>query len=354
MTKEIDSLGMEFEPVPVTPGTLVSMLDYDDKGLAGLSYKGDRFALTDRFTKSLAHELDVPYKVFDLFSPEEVMERAAKVCRGLQLRLTLDHRRRKVLGLTEKRGVPVPVRHIVRTLRDDHRLRELEYRDGVIEGRLDMGEGWEVPRDGEYRLNVRCRIPVDGCGSPEMNLSTWRLVCENGAVAEAPIFRTKMEIQDNDGGHFQRLLRSFSNPDGVELLQERMEQAASTRASVAELFKLENVIRKVVESGRDQTKLRDRLHQTAVSPCLRYGVTDLSKIGEKRRPLLPVDCSVSDLLNFASEIATHHADLLTDVRPLHGFAGALLAKGFDLEDLYPSTRPTSRFYLNDLALGRAA
>ena len=64
-----------------------------------------------------------------------------------------------------------------------------------------------------------------------------------------------------------------------------------------------------------------------------------------------MDCSVSDLLNFASEIATHHGDIVSDTRPLHAFAGTLLAKGFDLEGLYPSTRRASRFYVNDLALG---
>ena len=346
-----NEFGSQFDPVPVTPAGLVNLLDYDDRNLASLTFDGERYRLTDRFHRGLAKQLDVPYKVFNLFTPEEVMKRAAKVCGSLKLRVTLDRDRYEVLGLTERRGVPVPVRHVVSTLRGDHRIRDLRYKDGVVTGRLDLGDGWEVPNDGEYRVHVQCRVPVDGLEQPEMNLATWRLVCANGAIAEAPIFRTKLEIKDNDGGHFKRLVASFSNPEGVELLQERMGEAASTRASVGELLKLEAVIKRAVPSSHDQRLLRDRLHEVAENPCLRYGVTDLDRIGEKRRPLLPVDCSVSDLLNFASEIATHHGDIVSDTRPLHAFAGTLLAKGFDLEGLYPSTRRASRFYVNDLALG---
>lgn len=345
-----DSGSCRFIPVPCTPKQLVGMLDYGDKGIDALTYCGAKFQLTPRFHKSLAHELGVPYGVFKLFSPQEVMERAADVQPDLRLRLTVDAKDGKALGVTERRGVPVPVRYVVNTLGNDSRLRSMTYRDGVICADLNLGERWEVKNDSEYSIHVQCRVPVDGVGRPEMNLSTWRQVCENGAIAEAPIFRTKMEIKDNDGSHFARLLKSFSNPEGVELLQERMNQAAETRASVGELYALEEVIRKVVPAGHDQLVLRDRLHEMAANPCIRYGVTELGKIGQKRRGLLPVDCSVSDLLNFASELGTHHKRIISDAKPLHAYTGTLLAKGYDLEDLYPNTQRTSRFYLTDLDL----
>ena len=55
---------------------------------------------------------------------------------------------------------------------------------------------------------------------------------------------------------------------------------------------------------------------------------------------------MADLLNFASELQTHHADLLNPDFTLHAFAGTVLPKGFDLEDLYPNSLRTSAFYLN--------
>jgi hypothetical protein len=131
-----------------------------------------------------------------------------------------------------------------------------------------------------------------------------------------------------------------------------MTQAAETKASVGELYALEEVVRKIVPAGHNQLVLRDRLHEMALNPCVRYGVTELGKIGQKKRSLLPVDCSVSDLLNFASELSTHHAELLKPESTLHSFAGTVLSKGFDLEDLYPNASRTSAFYLDGVGFSR--
>jgi hypothetical protein len=225
---------------------------------------------------------------------------------------------------------------------------------GVLSALLDLDDPWDVPNDSTYHVRVRCRVPVDGVGMPDMSLATWRQVCSNGAVAEAPLFRTKMEIKDNSGEHFRRLLASFSNPSGVETLQERMCTAAGTKASVAEVVLLEGLIRRSVANTRNQMLLRERLDEISGNPCVRYGVTDLANIGQKKRPLLPVGCSVADLLNFASELTTHHADLLKPDSTLHSFAGTLLSKGFDLEDLYPNARRTSAFYLNGVDFSKEA
>lgn len=213
---------------------------------------------------------------------------------------------------------------------------------------LDLDEQWDVPHDVKYHVRVRCRVPVDGVGMPDMNLATWRQVCSNGAVAESPLFRSKMEIKDNSGEHFRRLPTSFSNPSGVEQLQRKMCDAVETKASVGELVFLEGMIRRSVANTRNQMLLRERLYEVASDPCVRYGVTDLSNIGEKKRSLLPVGCSVADLLNFASELTTHHSEILRESAPVMGFAGSILAKDFDLADLYPSTHNASSFYLNDI------
>ena len=124
--------------------------------------------------------------------------------------------------------------------------------------------------------------------------------------------------------------------------------------SVAVFVLLEGLIRRSVPNTRNQMLLRERLYEIAENPCVRYGVTDLSNIGVKKRSLLPVGCSVSDLLNFASELATHHADMLKTSAPLQAFSGTLLAKGFDLEDLYPSSRQAAGFYLDGISFDRAA
>lgn len=347
-------IGDRFEPISITPRQMVEALDCDETKINGLVIDRTTYKLSDRFYKTLAAELEIPYGVFGFFTPLEVMTRAAEKEPELPLRVTVDTAQDEALGLTLNKGVPMPVKYIEKVLHEDSRLKEVEYRNGVLSATLDLDEPWEIPNDSTYHVRVRCRVPVDGVNMPDMSLATWRQVCSNGAVAEAPLFRTKMEIKDNSGEHFRRLLVSFSNPSGVEMLQARMSAAAGTKASVGELMLLEGLIRRSVANARNQMLLRERLNDISDNPCVRYGVTDLANIGLKKRPLLPVGCSVADLLNFASELATHHADLLKPDSTLHTFAGTVLSKGFDLEDLYPNALRTSDFYLNGVDFSQEA
>ena len=343
-----------FEPVPITPRQMVEALDCDETKIKSLVIDNSAYKLSDRFYKTLAAELGIPYGVFGFFTPLEVMERAAAKVPDLQLRVTVDTEGRQALGLTQNKGLPMPINYIENVLHNDKRLTGVEYSDGVLSAMLDLDDPWDVPNDSTYGMRVRCRVPVDGVGMPDMSLATWRQVCSNGAVAETSLFRTKMEIKDNSGEHFRRLLASFSNPSGVEMLQERMCNAAETKASVGEVVLLEGLIRRSVANARNQMLLRERLNDVADNPCVRYGVTDLANIGQKKRPLLPVGCSVADLLNFASELGTHHSDLLKSDSTLQSFSGTLLSKGFDLEGLYPHTARTSSFYLNGINFSKGA
>jgi hypothetical protein len=343
-----------FEPVPITPRQMVEALDCDETKIKSLVIDNSAYKLSDRFYKTLAAELGIPYGVFGFFTPLEVMERAAAKVPDLQLRVTVDTEGRQALGLTQNKGLPMPINYIENVLHNDKRLTDVEYGDGVLSAMLDLDDPWDVPNDSTYGMRVRCRVPVDGVGMPDMSLATWRQVCSNGAVAETSLFRTKMEIKDNSGEHFRRLLASFSNPSGVEMLQERICNAAETKASVGEVVLLEGLIRRSVANARNQMLLRERLNDVADNPCVRYGVTDLANIGQKKRPLLPVGCSVADLLNFASELGTHHSELLKSDSTLQSFSGTLLSKGFDLEGLYPHTARTSSFYLNGINFSKGA
>jgi hypothetical protein len=188
-------------------------------------------------------------------------------------------------------------------------------------------------------------------GTPEATLATWRQICSNGAVAEAPLFRTKMEVKDSSGEHFRRLLTSFSNPRGVEMLHTRLVIANETKASVDEVHQVETLIRRQVRDARHQMLLCERLQEVADNPCVRYGVTDLGAIGERRRALLPTGASVADVMNFVSELNTHHSAILKNGDAANGLLGDFYAKNYDLEEMYPHTHPASSYYLRGLDLG---
>ena len=343
-----------FETVRITPRQVADSVVEDNGRFRGLAVDGEEYKPSHRFLKGLAQRMKVPLGVFELFTPLEVIHRAAERAPDLHLRLTVDREEHKALALIEDRGVPIPAGNIEIIMKDDRRLQEFDYHDGVITGRFDLGEAWDIPNDSKYGVHISTEVPVDGMGTPETTLATWRQICSNGAVAEAPMFRTKMEVKDNGGEHFRRLLRSFSNPRGVELLHERLLAANETKASVDEVYQAEMFIRRQVRDARHQMLLCERLQEVADSPCVRYGVTDLGTIGERRRGLLPTGASVADVMNFVSEISTHHGELLKNRNAANGLLGEFYARSYDLEEMYPHAQPASQYYLRNIDFGERA
>ena len=343
-----------FETVRVTPQKIADSVVEDGGRFSGLMFEGERYKPSRRFLKGLSQRMKVSLSVFELFSPLEVVRRAAERAPDLPLRLTIDRQDHQALGLIEDKGVPMPAGNIEIIMKDDGRLQDFGYRDGMISGRFDMGEAWDIPKDSKYSVHVITEVPVDGMGTPEATLATLRQICSNGAVAEAPLFRTKMEVKDSSGEHFRRLLTSFSNPRGVEMLHARLIAANETKASVDELYKAESFVRRQVRDARHQMLLCERLQEVADNPCIRYGVTDLGAIGERRRALLPTGASVADVMNFVSELNTHHGELLKNSEAANSLLGDFYAKSYDLEEMYPHAHPASGYYLRGIDFGENA
>ena len=343
-----------FEMVRITPQKVAESVVAENGRFKALEIEGEQYKPSQRFLKGMAQRMKVPLSVFELFTPLEVIRRAAERVPDLQLRLTVDREKRQALALIEDKGVPMPAGNIEIIMKEDRRLQDFDYHDGVITGRFDLGEAWDIQGDSKYGVHISTEVPVDGMGTPEATLATWRQVCSNGAVAEAPMFRTKMEVKDNSGEHFRRLLRSFSNPRGVELLHERLIAANGTKASVDEVFQAESFIRRQVRDARHQMLLCERLQEVADNPCVRYGVTDLGAIGERRRGLLPTGASVADVMNFVSELNTHHGELLKNQTAADGLLGDFYARSYDLEEMYPHAHSASNFYLNNIDFGERA
>lgn len=343
-----------FVTVRITPQKVADSVVEENGRFKALSIDGEQYKPSQRFLKGMAQRMKVPLGVFELFTPIEVIRRAAERLPDMPLRLTVDREERQALALIEDKGVPLPAGNIEIIMKEDKRLQEFDYRDGVITGRFDLGEAWDVPNDSKYGVHVSTEVPVDGMGTPESTLATWRQVCSNGAVAEAPLFRTKMEVKDNSGEHFRRLLRSFSNPRGVECLHERLIAANGTKASVDEVHQAEIFIRRQVRDARHQMLLCERLQEVADNPCVRYGVTDLGAIGARRRGLLPTGASVADVMNFISELNTHHGELLKNRNAANGLLGEYYARSYDLEEMYPHAQPASPYYLRGIDFGEKA
>jgi hypothetical protein len=78
------------------------------------------------------------------------------------------------------------------------------------------------------------------------------------------------------------------------------------------------------------------LHET-------YGLANLDALSIKRQRVLPAKCRVYDLLNFATELATHHANAAGN-RVLQAQVGSLISEEFDLEGTAESVTDFADFF----------
>ena len=115
-----------FETVRVTPRTVADSVVEENGRFSGITFEGERYKPSRRFLKGLAQRMKVSLSVFDLFSPLEVVHRAAERAPDLPLRLTLDRQDHKALGLIEDKGVPIPAGNIEIVMKNDQRLQKFD------------------------------------------------------------------------------------------------------------------------------------------------------------------------------------------------------------------------------------
>ena len=315
-----------------------------------LSYLGEEFKTSSRFVSTLAKKLKFSSNIFKYFSPSEVLERVAEQNPDCRFQVTFDHHSKQILGLVDEDKKFLPPAIACKVFADDPRVRSISYDKGIWSADLHLDEVFNVPKSGEYFRRFNICYPVDGVGMPCIYLSMMRQVCSNGSTARVAEFRTDIEINDESGLHLSRLLTSFNNQYGFSALEERLGIAQSTAASVREFMEIDNLLQNHVADKHAYRLLHNRLDEIAGEPCFTYGTTSLNNIPGKKRALLPVSCSVNDLLNFSSELTTHHGNLLNNAVAFDVAAGKMLSHEFDLEGMYSRRTQSPDFFLKNLDL----
>jgi hypothetical protein len=84
-----------------------------------------------------------------------------------------------------------------------------------------------------------------------------------------------------------------------------------------------------------------------------YGLANPDALSVKRQRTLPVDCKVYDLLNFVSEMATHHSDDF-GARSSQAWIGSLVSGEYDLENSCDSFDDFRDFFIDRKLDGETA
>ncbi len=330
-----------------------------------------------RFWTSFFMRFGIGKSVFNYFDHAEVFARLAARSPSDRLRFVVE---RDEHGAGSLLAVSNPTKAVVkqddlRELLDRYDGHRVTYHNGVVESHHAPRVGRRFHVSGDAFANrFVVRTPIDGFGQPSIYLSLLREVCSNGMIGESPAFRSQLALGKGDDEvtyTLSRALDGFNNDEGYAALRQRFESAAESWASVHEAAGLYALLAKLTGGGDSPgstgprsfgtdgashdglferkdlgTQLLKRFHQTTGDVTRLYGLANANALSAKRQKTLPVNCKVYDLLNFATEVATHHAGP-AHARRLHAWAGGLVSGEYDLEGTADQYGDFQDFFVGD-------
>lgn len=321
-----------------------------------LHIKGTALAPSRRLWKSMQMRFRFNDNIFKYFPPEEVFQRIAKVNPKSRVKYCIekiDGAKPRLLAVTNPESPIINYPNLCEIL-SKHGYENINYADGVVRSTHSTTNPWNFKVAGDDFVNrFIVDTPIDGFGRPQIYLSLLRQVCKNGAVGFNPAFRSELVVgKQNDCMEYSliRALESYNNEDGFIALKERFESSAKSWASVKEAMKLQNLVVKlhgekqlklgstdiVKTDGNKRILLVNKLSEVTGNLNQIYGLANIDALSQKKQRTLPAGCKVYDLINFASEIATHSSTAYGG-RQLQAYIGDLVTDEYDLEgtcDLY--------------------
>lgn len=371
-----NATGTKTSPLPPTDYVTVNLRDIkmslnnpthsQKRRVTSMEIGGVPVHCTDRFMTSLCAQVGISRNVFSLFDYDEITARVVERNKMDVVRVCLVKDNKKDANMISAMAVSKPGKPIM--LADDLLAvlgkvgvenKDIKYADGIITSTHvpTIGGDSNINLGGdEFRNRFVVDTPVDGYGLPAAYVSLLRLRCSNGAVGYSRAFKSEINIgnqSDTDVvSQLSRFIDSFNNDEGYDGIRRRFNAAIDSPASVFELNTLYRMLIKddmrsvhlnhdlsETELGNGEkvmrSKITSKLFDLGGDPLRKYGLVSLDQIAEKKLRMMDADCTVYDLLNFASELATHHADPNT-AHKLQGWIGTLISREYDLEGVNAS------------------
>lgn len=328
---------------------------------------------TQRFWTSLFARYGFNKAFFKYFPYDEVFNRISEVESNDRMRLCIERGQGSKGPVNRLLAVSNPTKPLV--VHDElmdmltrYNGSGVNYSDGVV-------ESTHTPRAGGTRFDVLgdlfenrfiMQTPIDGYGSPNLYLSLLRITCMNGMVGYSRAFRSSLALgkgADDVTPALTRALDGFNHDEGYAAIRQRIENAGKSWCSVLESQNLYKLLVKL-HSDRSLDVNDTRLHKgtriaelltkdvkerrlgeesdTIGSPIIKafhrmtgdpaesYGLANLDSLSSKRQRTLPVDCTVYDAINFATEVATHYAEPAGS-RMLQAWVGGCISDEYDME-----------------------
>ncbi|MGL4554675.1 MAG: DUF932 domain-containing protein, partial [Gemmataceae bacterium] len=309
---------------------------------------------SSRFWNSLHVRFGFTSNIFRYFTHAEVFQRISEVAPSDKVQWCVENGDKDATLLAVTNPSAANMRHDdLMELLDKRGAGEVRYARGVVtsEHAPRLNPTFQIAGDG-FQNKFILDTPIDGYGRPAVYLSMLRLICANGLVGYSPTFRSELSVGKGENGisfALERVLGGFNNEEGYSALRQRFEGATKSWASVAEANKLYKVLVKMLGTGQieagvgraakggdgasafDRSPVLVKYQRMSGDLSRTYGLANLDTLSVKRQRTLPAACKIYDLLNFASEVATHHAGEVGN-RTLQAYIGELISGEYDLEN----------------------
>jgi len=365
----------------IAPIREIKIVDRTPKGhVTMIEIEGRKMQPTGRFWTSLCSTFSthgLSTKIFKLFQHDEVLKRLTDRLGGddkARVRYAFenyDPTPGRLLAVTLPTKAIVPIDRIGETLGRYNAL-SVEYGDGIMRSTHTPNHMADFKIGPDVMAHQYCmETPIDGFGSPLIYLSLLRQVCSNGMVGYARAFRSEISIGRGNNADadvmfsVERALDSFSNEEGYQALRQRYESATQSWASIMECNRILKVFTAMaqknmfidtpapnakiinslakkrtaviggdgaaeVEGNPTAIKILRAYSQLTGDLCSIYGLTHLDALSRKKMQQLPARCSMYELMNLTTEVATHFCDARNG-RLLHAEMGNMVSCEYDLE-----------------------
>jgi hypothetical protein len=322
--------------------------------LRELEIDGQPVKASKRFWRSFFTRFGIAENTFRYFTPTEVFQRISQVNKDVSFRYCVATQadgngdpKHELLAVTNPKK-PVIRYNEIADLLTRFGGTNVHYHDGLV-------HSTHAPRGGsrqfaiggdQFRDRFCLETPIDGYGHPRLFLSLMRLVCSNGMIGYARAFRSDIPVGKNMDHCISRALDSFDNGDGYVALRQRFESSQTSWASVHECVQLGAALEKLKQAKQLKCEgVLGRLRTISGNLNEMYGLSNIEALSDKRKRILPSKARVYDLLNFASEIATHHAKP-DGANRIQAYIGTLISDEYDLEGTAETTTDFDAFFLD--------
>lgn len=326
------------------------------KEASEIEINGEPYRINQRFWDSIMSRFGFSSSMFKYFDYDEVFSRIVERRNTDSIRVCVESRgdRKTILAASSPASPIVDYREAF-DLFKDYDAESISYSDGIITTMHTPRISDNSPINGDiFHNKFSITTPIDGYGTPNIYLALLRQVCSNGLIAMSTGFKTGVNFGKKDDGFRHQLIRvieGFNSDEGYAAVRARIQSANESAASVREVNNLYKVmVKHITEVTNDKLTENPDItdfgvwksgtnHKSEIMKkylaltgdiALMYGIANTDALSDKRQASLNAKCSVYDLINFATEVATHHVDT-NKRRAFDGWVGTLITNEYDLE-----------------------